>query len=214
MLQTEVFNQNIEAYEAWYRQYPEVFESELLAINEQLQKLPENISGIEVGLGTGRFAFPLGIKEGIEPAENMAAIAQQKGIEVMPGIAEKMPYKDLHFDFVLFVTICHLDNPLAAFKEANRVLKHQGNILLGFIPQDSTIGKAYEARRQKSAFYKYATFYKTNKIAEWLKLAGFKHLEYVQTLFGELESIKEVQVPESGYDRGSFVVIKATKKKR
>ena len=103
MLQTEIFNENVEAYEAWYDTYPEVFQSEVAAIKEQLLKLPENIYGIEVGLGTGRFAKALGIKEGVEPSEEMAKKAMKRGIEIMKGVAEKLPYSDYHFDFILFV---------------------------------------------------------------------------------------------------------------
>jgi hypothetical protein len=45
-----IFNENMEAYEAWYEKYPEVYLSEVAAIKEQLLKLPENIRGIEVGI--------------------------------------------------------------------------------------------------------------------------------------------------------------------
>ena len=78
MLQTEIFNKNVEVYEAWYDNYPEVFQSEIVAIREQLFKLPENIYGIEVGLGTGRFSKALGIKEGIEPSEKNGNKSHEK----------------------------------------------------------------------------------------------------------------------------------------
>ena len=74
MLQIDIFNENVEAYEAWYEKYPKVYFSEITAIKEQLLKLPENLRGIEVGLGTGRFSEPLGIKEGIEPSDEMLDI--------------------------------------------------------------------------------------------------------------------------------------------
>ena len=45
-----------------------------------------------------------------------------------------------------------------------------------------------------------------------LKDVGFKNLEYNQTLFGDLDEIKEVQMPKEGFGEGSFVVVKATKK--
>lgn len=83
MKQVVIFDKNVQEYEAWYEKFPFVYESELIAIREQLKKLPENIRGVEVGLNTGRFASPLGIKEGIEPASEMAEIARQRGIEVM-----------------------------------------------------------------------------------------------------------------------------------
>lgn len=44
------------------------------------------------------------------------------------------------------------------------------------------------------------------------EVAGFKDFEYNQTLFGELDEIKEVQLPKQSYGQGSFVVVKAVKK--
>ena len=58
MIQKEIFDTNVDEYEAWFDKYPEVYQSELAAIREHLLKLPENIRGIEVGLGTGRGAQP------------------------------------------------------------------------------------------------------------------------------------------------------------
>ena len=70
---TDAFDKNVADYEAWYEAYPEVYTSELSAIRTHFERLPENIRGIEVGLGTGRFSVPLGIREGIEPSAPMAA---------------------------------------------------------------------------------------------------------------------------------------------
>jgi len=212
MLQTEVFNENVKAYEAWYKKYPEVYLSEVAAIKEQFLKLPESIKGIEVGLGTGRFAEPLGIKEGIEPSNEMARKAMKRGIEVMEGVAERLPYGDLQFDFVLFVTICHLHEIKAAFAQAYRVLKHGGAIIIGFIDKDGSIANQYEEKREHSTFFRYATFYSVNRIEKLLKAAGFRNFDYNQTLFGTLEDIKKIQSPKDGFGEGSFVVVKAIKK--
>ena len=212
MIKSVIFNSNVKSYDEWYTKYNEVYLSEVEAIREQLLKLPENIKGIEVGLGTGRFAHLLGIKEGVEPSSEMAQRAIDKGIEVINGIAENLPYKDLHFDFILFVTICHLDSIKAALKEAFRVLKHRGSIIIGFIDKNQEIGKAYEEKRRQSTFFKYANFYSVDQIINLLNETGFKNLEFNQTLFGGLDEIKEVQLPKKDYGEGSFVVVKATKK--
>jgi len=212
MLQTEVFNENVKAYEAWYKKYPKVYLSEVAAIKEQLLKLPENIKGIEVGLGTGRFAEPLGIKEGIEPSSEMGKKAMKRGIEVMDGVAERLPYGDLQFDFVLLVTICHLDEIKEAFVQAYRVLKHGGSIIIGFIDKDQSIAKQYEEKRDRSIFFRHASFYTVNRVESLLKEVGFRNFEYNQTLFGTLEQIKKIQTPKQGFGEGSFVVLKAIKK--
>ncbi len=212
MLQTKVFNENVKTYEAWYKKYPEVYLSEVSAIKEQFLKLPESIKGIEVGLGTGKFAQPLGIKEGIEPSNEMANKAMKRGIEVMEGVAERLPYGDLQFDFVLFVTICHLNEIKAAFAQAYRVLKHGGAIIIGFIDKEGSIAKQYEEKRNRSTFFKHATFYSVNRVEKLLKKAGFRNFDYNQTLFGSLEQIKIIQSPKQGFGEGSFVVVKAIKK--
>lgn len=212
MLQVSVFNRNAQEYDAWYEKHTAVYESELQAIKEQMLTLPENIRGIEVGTGTGRFAEPLGIKEGVEPSEEMRIIATKRGVEVMDARAEKLPYQDMHFDFVLFVTICHLDNVPDAFAEAWRVLKPGGAIIVGFIDKNSAIGQDYEARRSHSDFYKHATFYSVKRVQTMLEEADFRDLSFAQTLYGKLDEINEVQPSKPGSGEGSFVVVKATKK--
>ncbi len=211
MIQSDIFNSHVEEYEAWYEKYQDAYLSEVAAIKEQFQKLPENLRGIEVGLGTGRFAEPLGIKEGIEPAMEMAKMAMDRDIEIIRGVAEHLPYAALQFDFVLFVTICHLDNVKEAFVEAHRVLKNEGSIIVGFLDKDQSVAKQYEDRRGRSTFFKHAVFYGVDRVENLLKDAGFRKFEYNQSLFGKLDQIKEVQAPKPGYGEGSFVVVKANK---
>lgn len=212
MGQIALFDKHVATYEKWYEDYREVYQSELLAIRGQLAKLPENIRGIEVGLGTGRFAAELGIKEGVEPSSAMAEKAINRGVEVIKGFAAQLPYGDLQFDFVLFVTVCHLDEMKFALKEANRVLKPKGSILIGFLDKDQSIAKEYIAKRHRSTFFAKANFYTVERMVTLLKEAGFKDLEFNQTLFGNLDEIKKVQLPKIGYGEGSFVVVKASKK--
>jgi len=212
MVQTDLFNEHVKTYEDWYEKYPEIYKSEVAALKEQFLALPENIKGIEVGLGTGRFAKLLGIKEGVEPATEMARLASKRGIEVISGTAENLPYKDLQFDFALFVTICHLNNIQLALKQANRVLKHKGSIIIGFIDKDKEIGQTYEKKRYESTFFKNATFYTVAHITRLLNDAGFKNLVFSQTLFGSLDEINEVQLPKEGSGEGSFVIVRASKK--
>src|SRR5512138_1468145 len=58
------FNNNVERYEAWFTENPFAYVSELHAVRALL---PQG-SGLEIGVGTGRFAAPLGIRKGIEPS--------------------------------------------------------------------------------------------------------------------------------------------------
>lgn len=208
---TVVFDKHVAEYEAWYEAHPQVYASELAAIRKHFERLPENIRGIEVGLGTGRFSNPLGIREGVEPSAPMAARAKERGIEVMDGRAENLPYADMQFDFVLFVTICHLQNLKYAFREAHRVLKPNGLVIVGFLPKDQAVARGYQERRRFSTFYRDAVFYTPIEIEKLLGENGFRSFVFNQVLFGELEDIKTQQAPKEGYGNGSFVVISAVK---
>lgn len=211
MSQVNTFDTHSKEYETWFDEHKAVYESELLVLSDQFKALPENIKGIEVGLGTGRYARSLMIKEGIEPAESLRKIAERKGIEVMKGVAENLPYKDFHYDFVLFVTICHLDDAKLALKEAYRVLNQKGSIIIGFIDGNSPLAEKYYAKKKTSTFYKQANFYSVEKVEKLLKEVGFKNLIFTQTLFDDIDDIKEVQIPKEGHGEGSFVVVRASR---
>lgn len=211
MIKTEPFEKHAVEYDSWFDKYPAVFESEADALRAAFPI--GDLHGIEVGLGTGRMALALGIKEGVEPADAMREMAIERGIEVINATAEHLPYKDLHFDFVLMSScISYIEELHLAFREANRVLKRGGTFIVGFIAKDSIIGKYYEEKRQKSVFLKQADFYSVEKVSSELKEAGFHYLEFFQTLFKSLDEIKEVEPAQKGYDKGSFIVIKAIKR--
>jgi len=211
MPHTLPFNDHVIEYENWYKTHPHVFKSEVAAIKELLPT-GKNISGIEVGLGTGQFAKALGIKDGIEPARNMRAKAEKRGISVLNAVAEKLPYRSLQFDFVLMnFCISYLDDVPEAIREAFRVLKRGGCLIVTFIDKNSRIGKFYQQRKPHSIFYKDANFYSTTAIGRLLNKTGFKKLEYSQTLFHSLKGTKTTEAPLRGFGKGSFILIKATK---
>jgi ubiquinone/menaquinone biosynthesis C-methylase UbiE len=206
------FDSHVAQYEAWYEHYPFVFQSEVEALRQMLPE-GDRLTGIEVALGTGKFSEALGIKEGIEPSPNMRAIAVKRGIEVIDAEAEHLPYGDLRFDFVMMAfCISYFDNLHITFLEANRVLKNNGVLVIGFIDRESTIGKYYEQRKPESTFYKAANFYTVDKVISELKQAGFRHFKFCQTLFKLLDEIKTFEPAKPGHGEGSFVVIQAGKK--
>lgn len=212
MPKTEAFDAHTDQYEAWFEKYEPVFQSELRAIQRQFEALPEELHGIEVGLGSGRFSQALGIKEGVEPSESMRELAVERGIEVMDAAAEHLPYGDLQFDFVLFVTLCYLDDVKMALKEAYRVLKLGGSVIIGFIDSKGKLAKQYEEKRYRSNFYRNVRFCSVDYIESTLKEIGFRDPVYFQTIFKPLDDIKEPEEPKEGIGEGSFVVVRATRK--
>ena len=136
---------------------------------------------------------------------------KKQGIKVYEGVAEQLPFKNKTFDFVLLVTtICFVDDLKKSFKEAYRVLKTDGFILIGFVNKEGELGKLYQLKREKSKFYKDATFYSAEEVIDILRKTNFGDMIIKQTVFtssrGKLDSI------EDGYGKGSFVIIKANKK--
>lgn len=205
----ETFDKHVNEYEQWFVDHPLAYVSELHAVRELL---PKSGDGIEIGVGTGRFAAPLGIKRGIEPSQSMAKLARRKGIEVTAGVAEKLPFKDGEFDFALMVTtVCFLDDMDLAFDEARRVLKPGGLIIIGFINAESPLGREYLKRKEKSVFYKDATFYSVNEIVERLSKAGFADFAFRQTLFGNPGDMERADPVREGYGDGSFVVVRGAR---
>ena len=66
--------------------------------------MPKVTRGMEVGVGAGRFAVPLGIRWGIDPSIRMAEMAKARGLQVVAARAEGLPFTVRRFDLVLFVT--------------------------------------------------------------------------------------------------------------
>ncbi|MBN1447388.1 MAG: methyltransferase domain-containing protein [Bacteroidetes bacterium] len=206
MPNTEPFDTYREEYDNWFVNNRSLYLAELHAVR---RLLPTScFQAMEVGVGTGQFAVPLGIRLGIEPSLPMAARAMRQGVHVASGIAEMLPVADVVLDCVLLVTtICFVDNVVQSFKEISRVLKPGGTVIVGFVDRESELGKSYERRKQASRFYGTATFYSSEEVLQHLTDGGFLIQRVVQTLIpGNAPS-----VVTDGYGNGAFVTIRATK---
>jgi len=206
--ENNMFDKVVVEYDQWYENHKNAYHSELLAIQ---QFIPSGKDGLEVGVGTGRFASELGIQKGIEPAPNMAAMAGERGIEVEIGVAENLPYSDHQFDFVLMVAVdCFVDDIEKTYSEAYRVLKSNGQIIIGLLDKNQAVAKKYETKKAPDNVYWFARFHNTKETVTSLEKAGFGDFEFYQTL--TVPDPLVVEKPISGYGKGSFVVIKAVKK--
>jgi|GEM_PF-3428755 len=210
MLEADImnlFDQQCGAYDAWFDRHPNKYASELAAIKEFV---PLGKGGIEIGVGTGRFASPLGINVGIEPSAGMAALARARGIKVIEGQAEDLPLPSESYDFALSVTsICFFSNPKAALQEIYRIIKPKGYLAIAFVDKDSKLGKQYQERKAAGhTFYKAASFYSVQEVLKMLTSAGFKNCEIKQTLISDQDITEQ---PKDDYGEGSFIVIKACK---
>lgn len=210
MPKTQAFDNYSDEYDNWFVKNKYTFQSELNAIKKVISGKG---NGIEIGIGSGIFAEPLGIFEGIEPSPAMRNKARQRNINVIDAVAENLPYSDKSKDFALMITIvCFVDDIYKSFSEAYRILKDNGSLIIGFIDKNSPVGKLYSEHKNESVFYKDATFYGTEELYEILNKSGFEIENTYQTVFGKSNEINEVQDVRKGYGQGSFVVIKAIKK--
>ncbi|MBN2352444.1 MAG: class I SAM-dependent methyltransferase [Spirochaetales bacterium] len=203
------FDEHAIRYDEWFDRHPCVYDAELRAVRKAL---PARGRGVEIGVGSGRFALPLGISAGVEPSEKMRALARARGIDALSGVAERLPFADAMFDFVLFVTtICFLDDVGAAFREAHRVLKKGGAVVVGFVEKHGRLGREYEEKKAQSIFYREAEFRSAEELVSLLKKAGFKRCVFYQTLFGTPERVTADEPVRRGRGEGSFLVVKARK---
>lgn len=193
-------------YDRWFTRHPAPYRAELAALSALM---PAGGRGLEVGVGTGRFAAPLGIDLGVEPVRAMAVIAKARGIMVVQGMAEALPLATGLFDFVLMVTVdCFLDDLALSLQEANRVLRPRACLLIGFIDRESELGQGYCRNQEKSRFYRQARFHSPADLEKPLQAAGFGSLRWRQTLLPKPALAEQVF---EGHGQGGFVVVRAEK---
>jgi SAM-dependent methyltransferase len=206
------------AYDAWFEANPGLFEAELEAVRQLLAPVSDaprdrgadsTPRAVEIGVGTGRFAQPLRIPFGLEPAAPMAARATGRGIAVLRGRAEALPLPDRSCDLLLMLTLlCFLEHPRQALSEVRRVLQPHGRLILGLLNADSSLGHLCEARRSRSLFYRRARLFSADEARSLLQDAGLTLARSRQCLFGN-ESEPPVR---PGCDRGGFVVLEVLKR--
>jgi len=215
MLQDErvqVFDKFSERYDSWFssERGKILFENELRAINSVLERI-KYVESLEIGVGTGAFAEKLGIRFGVDPAWHALLQAKKRGIIVVQGVAEKLPFSSNQFDIVfIIVTICYVRSPLLVLEETKRVLKSGGYLVIGFIDRNSCWGKYYlEKKRRGHLFYSPANFYTFNEVKRMLSKIGFKIIRVASTITQKpSEKTIELEEPKTTLDpSASFIVV-------
>ena len=209
MPRTAPFEVHHRRYDDWFVRHAAAYQSELLAVRALL---PWRGLGMAIGVGTGRFAAPLGVQVGIDPARAVLGYAANRGISSVQGVAEALPFSNSSFDYALSVTtICFVDDATAMLTEAYRVLKPGGELVIGFIDRTSDLGQHYLAHQAENVFYREATFFSADEVEQLLRDTGFTEPIWVQTLSKKLDETREIEPPGVGYGQGAFVVVKANR---
>ncbi len=96
---------------------------------------------------------------------------------------EKLPFKDKTFDKVIMsMLLSHLDNPIFALKEARRVLRDSGNLILVF-SNIETVNKVLQGLLFRKKFlhnpnYSYIQVFGTQEIGSILGRTAFKVIKF------------------------------------
>lgn len=117
-------------------------QSEILALNKLLHKLPHKRNLLDIGGGFGRLTpiyAPIFRKcLLVDPSQKLLSEADElckkyKNFTVKKAFIEKLPFKDHFFDAVISVrTFHHLQDPNQAIKEISRITRPGGFFVIEF----------------------------------------------------------------------------------
>ena len=228
------FDEHAQEYDSWFLKNRTILQSELLLLKRALGKPGKTLS---VGCGSGLFEHflrtehQLDIRFGVEPAEGMAQIAEKRGMTVKRAPAERLPFPDEEFDTVLMNgTPSYVSDLDAAFREAYRVLKSGGHVVVLDVPAESSYGLLYRLAAMVGTwsdthlarvapehpypleFAAAANWRTTEEKAEMLAAVGFAGQHFLQTLTRHPKFTNDaVEEPSEGFDRGDYVSIRCRK---
>jgi ubiquinone/menaquinone biosynthesis C-methylase UbiE len=212
---TNIFDVLTEKYDAWYdsEEGKPLYEGELLCLKPMVENAPAPI--LEIGVGTGRFAMHFPDVVGVDPSSNALKIADKRGVKTVQAFGEDLPFRDNTFNCILIiVTLCFVQKPLDVLKEAKRVLKKDGSIIIGLVPKDSLWGIFYEKKkRQGHPFYGEATFYSLADLQKFLDDISMKITRVRSTLLQRPDEPRRIEEPVEGYSEiAGFLCIEAKNK--
>ena len=177
-----VFKDYAGDYDRWFSEHSDAYQAELRMLRDAI---PDRGHGLEVGVGSGRFAVPLSIHCGIDPSRELILMAKRRGIEVVQGEGEHLPYRADSFDYVLMMTvICFLEDVIAVFHEVNRVLIPGGILVVGFIVEGGEIQWIYQHESIKGRFLRFAKFRTVAEVDGFFRDAGFAQVSVIERTRG------------------------------
>ncbi len=172
-------------YDAWYDAPVGrlLFDLEVAALGPLLHSTGH--PRLEVGVGTGRFAAALDVEFGVDVAFSPLEYAGRRGLRVVCGSGEQLPFAQQAFCAVVLVaTLCFVEDPTIVLRELRRVLRPGGRLILAVVPRNSTWGQRYGTMgRAGNPFYRDARFYTVDELVGLLSDEGFTVIGRRSTLF-------------------------------
>ena len=178
----KVFEDHSWEYDRWFDEHVTAYRAEVRVLRDAV---PFTGRGLEVGTGSGRFAAPLGIRCGIDPSPALVRMARQRGVGVVLGEGEHLPYRAGTFDYALMMTvICFVDEPVRVFREIFRVLRPGGLLVAGFIEPSEDNSRPDHGEFSKGLFLRYAKLRTSGEVTGYFRNAGFTGISTISRICG------------------------------
>ncbi|MEB1809746.1 MAG: class I SAM-dependent methyltransferase [Bacillaceae bacterium] len=162
-----LFDQTADGYDSWCQAELGSFVDELEKnLMKEVAQPKMGEKALDLGCGTGIYSYWLNEQglavTGIDISSGMLNVAKSKpgaqNIEFLQGDIEHLPFKDETFDLIISnIVLEFTENPKEVIKEAMRVLKRGGRLVIGFIGRDSSWGKMYKEKGKKDSHSVFAS---------------------------------------------------------
>lgn len=215
-----IFDDKAVDYDVWYKNKMGKFVDDVETKLAFSMFTPmEGMRVLDVGCGTGNFSIKLaemGCKViGIDVSDEMLKIAREKAKETGLDIefhqmdVYDISFNDNEFDVAFSMAAFEfIKEPDKAYNEMFRVLKPEGQLLIGTIHRNSSWGKLYMSKSfQENTIFKYADF----KSLEELEALDKKNLVlsgeclFIPPNAPEEEITMEMEKQLSETERGGFI---------
>ena len=233
IIEKQKFDGYANQYDEWFMVNDNLFTSEL----RLYKKVLGDISGkklLSVGCGSGLFESYIDSSniEGIEPSEDMAKIAEKRGINVIKiGLIEDVGLPEAEYDIIYFNgSSSYMENLAPIYEKSLKALKEGGKLILLDVPKESAFGFMYLLGKSLGTYdHEYlegtmpklpyplalassGVWHSTEEKIDVLKNLGIKNFSFYQTLVkNPMYTNEEPEEVVEGYKSGGYVAIIAEK---
>jgi SAM-dependent methyltransferase len=227
------FDGYADQYDAWFMKNENLFASEL----KLFRKVLGDISGkrlLSVGCGSGLFESYIDCTDidGIEPSEDMRAIAKKRGVNIISqDTIEKAGLSENTYDIIYFNgSSSYIEELKPAYEKCRRALKDDGKLILLDVPKESAFGFMYLLGKSLGTYdHEYlkgvmpplpyplalaasGVWHSSEEKISVLKETGLRDFAFYQTLIkNPLYSNEGPEEVSAGYKSGGYVAIIARK---